>query len=84
MEEEDWAKLKKLIACLDSSDPSTVSVALFDLGEFTCLYPNGRVITTKLGGKEKALKFVQSDDEDIQRQALQSVSKIMIGWDASS
>jgi hypothetical protein len=84
MEAEDWAMLKKLIACLDSGDSLTVSVALFDLGEFTRLYPSGRVITTKLGGKDKALKFVQSDDEDIQRQALQSVSKIMIGWDASS
>ena len=34
------------------------------------------MITTKLGGKDKALKLVQSDNEDIQRQALQSVSKI--------
>lgn len=84
METDDWAMLNKLIVCLDSADPVTISVALFDLGEFTRLYPNGRVITTKLGGKDKALKLVQSDNEDIQRQALQSVSKIMIGWDASA
>ena len=85
MESDDWAMLKKLIACLDSTtDTEAVCVALFDLGEFTRVYPNGRVITSRLGGKDKALKLVQSENDDIQNHALQSVSKIMIGWDATS
>lgn len=85
MEADDWAMLTKLIACLDNTtDTETVCVALFDLGEFTRVYPNGRVITSRLGGKDKALKLVQSENDDIQNHALQSVSKIMIGWDATS
>jgi V-type H+-transporting ATPase subunit H len=84
MESEDWKALTKLISCLDSTDSTTVCVALFDLGEFTRVYPNGRVITSRLGGKDKALKLVQSDSDEIQSHALQSVSKIMIGWDATT
>lgn len=85
MEADDWGMLVKLIACLDkTADAETVCVALFDLGEFTRVYPNGRVITSRLGGKDKALKLVQSENEDVQNSALQSVSKIMIGWDATN
>ena len=85
MEADDWGMLVKLIACLDkTADTETVCVALFDLGEFTRVYPNGRVITSRLGGKDKALKLVQSENEDVQNSALQSVSKIMIGWDATN
>ena len=30
-----------------------VCVALFDLGEFTRFYPNGRVVVSRLGAKDK-------------------------------
>jgi len=85
MEANDWSLLKLLISYLNHADTKTVSIALYDLGEFTRFYPNGRLIAKSLGGKDLALALIQSDDEVVQRQALQCVSKIMVqSWNMLS
>lgn len=57
-------------------------IALYDLGEFARFYPNGRLVVNTLGGKEKAMTLIGHSNVEIQRQALQSVSKIMVtNWD---
>lgn len=59
-----------------------VSIALYDLGEFSRFYPNGRSITKVLGGKDLVLNLIDSPNSDISRQALQCISKVMISnWD---
>lgn len=59
-----------------------ISIALYDLGEFTRFYPNGRVVVSKLGGKELAMQKIADPNPTIQRYALQSVSKIMVAnWE---
>jgi len=85
MELNDWKLLKLLISYLSHTDSRIVSIALYDLGEFTRFFPNGRLIAKSLGGKDLALSLIQSEHEDVQRQALQCVSKIMVqSWNMLS
>jgi V-type H+-transporting ATPase subunit H len=84
LEVDDWKWLKALIKLLDSGDEEVLAVALFDLGEFSKCYPNGKILASNLGGKEKALRLIQHSDEQVQKHALQCISKIMIGWDSTA
>jgi len=57
-------------------------VALFDVGEFTRFYPNGRALVSKMGGKDAIMSMLTHKDDEIQRQALQCISKIMVtNWE---
>jgi V-type H+-transporting ATPase subunit H len=82
VEADEFKLLKQLISLLQSSDPTIVSIALYDLGEFTRYYPNGRVIASRLKGKDIALQMIGHPDPNIQTQALQCISKIMVtNWE---
>ena len=82
VEQDEFKMLKMLIALLESNDTTIVSIALYDLGEFTRHYPNGRVIASRLNGKDIALQMIGHSDPSIQTQALQCISKIMVtNWD---
>ena len=57
-------------------------VALYDIGEFTRFYPNGRALVSKLGGKDVIMPMLTHSNEEIQRQALQCISKILVtNWE---
>ncbi len=59
-----------------------VSVALYDLGEWTRFYPNGRIVVSRLGGKDLVMKMLSNDNEEVQRHVLQCISKIMVNnWE---
>lgn len=82
VEQNDFKLLKQLIQLLHSDDKTVIAIALYDLGEFTRFYPNGRLVVSHLGGKDRAMELLSSDDEEIQTNALQCISKIMIhSWD---
>lgn len=82
LERDNFALLKTLTALLDSSDSKNVSIALYDIGEFTRFYPNGRKVARDLGAKEKAMSRMNDPNPDIQRHALQCISKIMVtNWE---
>lgn len=54
-ESKNFATIKTLIELLESNDPVTVAVALYDLGDFVRFYPNGRMIVKRLGAKKSGL-----------------------------
>ena len=59
-----------------------VCIALYDIGEFTRFYPNGRVVVSRLGAKDTIMQMMSSDNADIQRHTLQCISKIMVtNWE---
>ena len=61
---------------------TVIAVALYDLGEFTRFYPNGRGVVKSLGGKDSAMELIGHSDQVIQRHALQCISKIMVtNWE---
>jgi V-type H+-transporting ATPase subunit H len=52
------------------------------IGEFSRFYANGRTVAKSLGGKDIAIGLIEHGNADIQRQALQCISKLMISnWD---
>lgn len=82
LEKDDFALLKHMLTFVNSSDPTAVSIALYDIGEFVRFYPNGRVLVSKFGGKQSIMNLLESENEEIQRHALQCVSKIMVtNWE---
>lgn len=84
-EKDNFLNIKKLIALLKSSDSTVVCVALYDIGEFVRFYPNGRVVVSRLGGKEVVMGMMGNASDntgDVQKHVLQCISKIMVSnWE---
>lgn len=78
----DFKVVKVLISLIGSKDEDVAAIACFDLGEFCRHYPNGRAIVKRLGGKELAMTLIEHDNPELQRHALQCVSKMMVhNWE---
>lgn len=78
----DFKLVKILISLLSSKDEDIAAIACFDLGEFCRHYPNGRAIAKRLGGKDLAMTLIEHDNPELQRHALQCVSKMMVqNWE---
>lgn len=74
----DFHPLKVLIALLASHDEEVAAIACYDIGEFVRYYPNGRAIAKRLGAKELIMPLIEHENPELQRHALQAVSKIMV------
>lgn len=78
----DFKLVKILISLVASKDEDIAAIACFDLGEFCRHYPNGRAIAKRLGGKDLAMTLIEHDNPELQRHALQCVSKMMVNnWE---
>ncbi|RLN36689.1 hypothetical protein BBJ28_00021212 [Nothophytophthora sp. Chile5] len=81
-ENKEFELIRLLIDLLESDDSKTVAVALFDLGEFVRFYPNGKHIVKRLGAKKVAMKLMTHENAEVQKQALQCISKMMVNkWE---
>ncbi|CAH0474282.1 unnamed protein product [Peronospora belbahrii] len=81
-ENKDFELVRLLIELLESDESKTVAVALFDLGEFVRFYPNGKHIAKRLGAKKVAMKLMTHENGEVQKQALQCISKMMVNkWE---
>jgi Vacuolar H+-ATPase V1 sector, subunit H len=76
--DSDFKLLKVLIALLSSKDDEIAAIACHDIGEFVRFYPNGRAIAKRLGAKELVMPLIEHENVDLQRHALQCVSKMMV------
>jgi V-type H+-transporting ATPase subunit H len=76
--DSDFRLLKVLIALLSSKDDEIAAIACHDIGEFVRFYPNGKAIAKRLGAKELVMHLIEHDNVDLQRHALQCVSKMMV------
>jgi len=75
--------LKRLVALTTCNDDDVAAVACYDIGEFARYYPNGRLIAKQLGAKDTIMRLINHDNVELQRHALQCVSKIMVqNWSA--
>jgi V-type H+-transporting ATPase subunit H len=78
----DFHIVKVLIALLSSNDEDVCAIACYDIGEFVRHYPNGRAIAKRLGAKELVMALIEHENIELQRQALQCISKIMVqNWE---
>ncbi|GLE00746.1 hypothetical protein PINS_up009534 [Pythium insidiosum] len=81
-ENKEFELIRLLIDLLEADDPKTVSVALFDIGEFVRFYPNGRHIAKRLGAKKVVMKLMTHENPEVQKHALQCISKMMVNkWE---
>jgi len=79
----DFNILKLLIKLTASPDEDVMSIACYDIGEFVRHYPNGRAVAKKLGAKDIVMLLIEHGNADVQRHALQCVSKMMVqNWTA--
>mmetsp|Transcript_6219 Transcript_6219/g.7878 ORF Transcript_6219/g.7878 Transcript_6219/m.7878 type:complete len:521 (+) Transcript_6219:147-1709(+) len=78
----DFKLLKVLIALLSSKDDEIAAIACYDIGEFVRFYPNGKAIAKRLGAKELVMPLIEHGNVELQRHALQCVSKMMVqNWE---
>jgi V-type H+-transporting ATPase subunit H len=76
--DSDFALVKILISLCVSKDDDVAAIACYDIGEFVRHYPNGRVIAKRLGAKEVVMPLIEHENVEVQRHALQCVSKLMV------
>ena len=62
----------------ENSDDITLAVALFDLGEFAAVHPQGKAVLNKMGVKALVIAFLKRAEDDVKHQALLALSKLMI------
>lgn len=78
----DFHLLKVLITLLSSKDEEVAAIACYDIGEFVRHYPNGRAIAKRLGAKALVMPLIEHKNPELQRHALQCVSKILVtNWE---
>merc|ERR1719161_2813805 len=78
----DFGLIKILISLLSSKEEDVAAIACFDLGEFCRFYPNGRHFAKRLGAKEMAMMLIEHENPELQHQALQCVSKMLVqNWE---
>jgi V-type H+-transporting ATPase subunit H len=78
----DFRLVRVLIALLSSKDEDVTAIACYDIGEFVRHYPNGRAIAKRLGAKDLVMPLIEHENVELQRHALQCVSKIMVNnWE---
>lgn len=81
-EEQDSHWLRALRALLASADPRTQAVAAWDLGEFSRFHPRGRHLVAALELKLPVMKLLQHSDEDVRKEALLALQKMLItNWE---
>lgn len=78
----DFALVKQLVRLLAAEDPTVISIACYDLGEFVRFYPNGKTVIKHLGAKDAIMALIDHADPEVQRYALQCISKILVtNWE---
>jgi len=81
-EEHDFEVLSILVNIVrSSSNVQSLAIACFDIGEFVRFHPRGRTIISALGAKVSVMKLMTHSDEEVKKQALLCVQKMMvINW----
>jgi V-type H+-transporting ATPase subunit H len=74
-----------LVQLIQGEDEEVAAIACFDLGEFAKEYPSGRAILKRFGVQQLLFGLIEHENVDLQRQALQAASKILIqNWQVRS
>ena len=76
----DFRLIKAVAALLEDpgTDDTTLSVALFDLGEFAVSHPSGRTVLNSLGVRPIVMSLLKRDEAEVKQQALLALSKMFL------
>jgi V-type H+-transporting ATPase subunit H len=70
--------VQRLIKLAASDDEDVAAVACYDIGEFARFYPSGRPIVKRLGVRNIVMHLMDSPHDELRRQALLCVSKVLV------
>eukprot|EP00906_Rhabdomonas_costata_P010865 RCo015285 len=78
-EKDDFKILRTLSHLLQTSqDNKTLTIILYDLGEFVKYHPQGRKILNALDVKPRIVALMGNENQDVSKQALLCTQKIMV------
>lgn len=82
-EQNQFELLGVLVNLLRTSENAVVlAVACYDIGEFIRVHPRGRAIVQGLGAKVSIMKLMAHQNEEVKKQALLCVQKLMVvNWE---
>ena len=83
LEEGHYSLVRALCALLASAatPPKALAIACHDVGQVAALLPGGRAVIQECGGKDSMLKLMAHEDEEVKKQALLAVQKLLLtGW----
>jgi V-type H+-transporting ATPase subunit H len=91
-EAKDFAVVQELVKLLglaeadvEAADARTVAVVCHDLGEFVRHHARGKKVLNDLDAKTRVMKLMTHKDEEIRKEALLAVQKMMVQkWDYAS
>jgi len=78
LNENGHEMLKILIKSLDNMNPTVVSVAIHDIGEYAKHYRHGRRNIENLGGKSKIFTLMANENSDVRYEALSAIQKLLV------
>eukprot|EP01056_Protomagalhaensia_sp_Gyna25_P001430 Protomagalhaensia_sp_Gyna_25__1429@NODE_1721_length_1587_cov_178_629199_g1410_i0_p1_GENE_NODE_1721_length_1587_cov_178_629199_g1410_i0NODE_1721_length_1587_cov_178_629199_g1410_i0_p1_ORF_typecomplete_len468_score72_23VATPase_H_C/PF11698_8/2_3e34VATPase_H_N/PF03224_14/6_8e20VATPase_H_N/PF03224_14/2e02Adaptin_N/PF01602_20/0_28_NODE_1721_length_1587_cov_178_629199_g1410_i0711474 len=79
-EDNEFAAIHKLSNLIKdtSSEPQTLAIALFDLGEFSRLHATGKKILQKFEAKNIIFALMSHSNKEVAREALLCTQKLML------
>jgi len=78
LNEDQYKLLKILIQLLETSvEPLVLAVAAHDIGQYVRCYPQGKKTIEKLRGKTHVMKLMHHSDQNVRRESLIAVQKMM-------
>eukprot|EP00040_Diaphanoeca_grandis_P023876 m.130458 g.130458 ORF g.130458 m.130458 type:complete len:483 (+) comp29481_c0_seq1:107-1555(+) len=78
LNEDQYKLIKILIQLLETSvDPLVLAVAAHDIGQYVRCYPQGKKTIEKLRGKTHVMKLMHHSDQNVRRESLIAVQKMM-------
>jgi V-type H+-transporting ATPase subunit H len=80
--ENNSALLRMLVRLLENSrEPTTLSLACRDLGQFVTFHPHGRGILVDLGAKGLVMRLLAHPDGEVQKEALVCLQRLLLSKD---
>lgn len=82
-EKKEFKLIQNLVKLLnEATEPETLAVACYDVGEFARFHPQGKMVLRSLGGKTRVMGLMTHQDKEVQKQALQASAKLLISnWE---
>jgi len=81
-EKGDFYLIRELIDLLRVGNMDSMAIACSDLGEFVRFYSSGRQVCKNLKAKEALLPLLDHHNENVKKEALLAVSKMMVdNWE---
>jgi hypothetical protein len=71
-------QFQDLLELATGYDEDVAAIACYDIGEFVRHYPNGRAVARRLGARDVIMRLIEHDNPELQRQALQCISKMLL------